>query len=143
MSGTAQIFPVVGSNFNLPTPLPTQDVSDGTPGGAVPGTAIQVGGSDGTDLRPLATDSTGQLKVLIENPAVIPVQDASVGLLVNGVPTGVTYTQELQGSPLLAVMQQILLELKSLRTAMVTLVTEGGTCREEDFAPDTFTIEAK
>jgi hypothetical protein len=62
MSGTAQIFPVVGSNFNLPTPLPTQDVSDGTPGGTAPVTALQVAGTDGTDLRVILTDTSGRVE---------------------------------------------------------------------------------
>ena len=64
MSGSAQIFPVVGSNFNLPTPLPTQDVSDGTPGSTAPSTALQVAGSDGTDLRVIATDALGDIKII-------------------------------------------------------------------------------
>ena len=64
MSGSAQIFPVVGSNFNLPVPLPTQDVSDGTPGSTAPSTALQVAGSDGTDLRVIATDANGDVKVI-------------------------------------------------------------------------------
>jgi hypothetical protein len=135
---SAQIFPIVGAAFTLPNPLPTQDVSDGTPGSAVPASAIQVAGSDGTNLRTLETDSAGQLKVLVENPSAISVQDISVGLLTNGVPTGVTYTQESQGSPLLDVMQQILIELRALRAASVALVTEGGSYREEDFVPDNF-----
>ena len=64
MSGSAQIFPVVGSNFNLPTPLPTQDVSDGTPGSTAPSTALQVAGTDGTDLRVLSTDTSGRQAVI-------------------------------------------------------------------------------
>ena len=62
MSGTAQLFPVVGAiPIALPDPLPTQDASDGTPGTMAPATALQVGGTDGTDLRALATDSYGRL----------------------------------------------------------------------------------
>jgi hypothetical protein len=64
MSGSAQLFPVVGSNFNLPTPLPTEDVSDGVPGVTAPITAIQAGGTDGTDLRAFATDTNGNQKVI-------------------------------------------------------------------------------
>lgn len=63
MSGTAQIFPVVGA-ATLPTPLPTQDASDGTPGSAAPATALQIAGSDGTNLRVLATDNLGDVKVI-------------------------------------------------------------------------------
>jgi hypothetical protein len=44
---------------------------DGASGSAVPNSTLQVGGSDGTDLRTFATDSSGQVKVLVENtPAV-------------------------------------------------------------------------
>ena len=64
MSGSAQLFPVVGSNFNLPVPLPTQDVSDGTPGSTAPPTALQVAGSDGTALRVIATDALGDIKII-------------------------------------------------------------------------------
>lgn len=41
--------------------------SVGATGAAVPADATMVGGSDGTDLRALLTDATGQLKVLVEN----------------------------------------------------------------------------
>lgn len=64
MPGTAQIFPVVGSGVTFPNPLPTQDVADGTPGAASPPLALQVAGSDGTDLRVIATDAAGQVKVI-------------------------------------------------------------------------------
>jgi hypothetical protein len=46
---------------------PTKDAADGTSGSASPSQTLQIGGSDGTDLRTLATDSSGQLKVLVEN----------------------------------------------------------------------------
>jgi trimeric autotransporter adhesin len=45
------------------TPFNTRDAADGTPGSANPGTAIQVAGTDGTDLRPLSTDSSGNLNI--------------------------------------------------------------------------------
>jgi hypothetical protein len=61
---SAQIFPIVGSGIVLPNPLPTQDISDGTPGSPVPASAIQVAGSDGTDLQVLATDTSGRVKVI-------------------------------------------------------------------------------
>jgi len=42
---------------------PTEDAADGTPGSAIPLLAIMVAGSDGTDLRALATNATGNLQV--------------------------------------------------------------------------------
>ena len=39
--------------------LPTQDQSDGATGSAIPTEAILVGGSDGTNLQPISTTSTG------------------------------------------------------------------------------------
>ena len=42
----------------------TTDAADGTPGAALPANAILVGGSDGTNLRAIATDATGQQKTL-------------------------------------------------------------------------------
>lgn len=41
--------------------LTTKDDANGTTGSAVPSTAIQIGGSDGTDLRALTIDSSGRL----------------------------------------------------------------------------------
>ena len=41
--------------------LGTHDDANGAPGGATPATALQVGGSDGTDLRALATDAQGHV----------------------------------------------------------------------------------
>ncbi len=61
---SAQIFPIVGSGIVLPNPLPTQDVSDGTPGAPAPSSAMQVAGSDGTNLQVIATDTSGHPKVI-------------------------------------------------------------------------------
>lgn len=44
--------------------LATQDGADGTTGSAVPSLAIQVGGTDGTNLRAIATDTSGNQKVV-------------------------------------------------------------------------------
>lgn len=43
--------------------LPTTDSSDGTAGSVAPTGAIQVGGTDGTNLRALSTNSSGVLNV--------------------------------------------------------------------------------
>ncbi len=45
------------------SPLNTKDAADGTPGSANPALAIQVAGSDGTDLRTLSTNATGELNI--------------------------------------------------------------------------------
>ena len=45
------------------SPLNTKDAADGTPGAAVPATAQQIAGTDGTNLRPLSTDSAGKLNI--------------------------------------------------------------------------------
>jgi hypothetical protein len=50
------------------TPFATKDAADGTPGAAAPGTAIQVAGSDGTDLRTVLVDSTGRPLVVVNAP---------------------------------------------------------------------------
>lgn len=54
-----------------------QLASQGTPGSPVPASALQIAGSDGTDLRTLATDTGGQLKVLIEGGTGSPVTIAA------------------------------------------------------------------
>lgn len=48
--------------------IPTTDKADGTTGTAVPGTTMQVGGSDGTNLRTLKTDTSGNLFTTSKNP---------------------------------------------------------------------------
>jgi len=45
------------------TVQPVSISSSGTPGSAAPSTAVQVGGTDGTDLRALLIDGSGNLKV--------------------------------------------------------------------------------
>lgn len=45
------------------SPWITKDAADGTPGAVPPATATQVAGSDGTDLRVLKTDASGELIV--------------------------------------------------------------------------------
>lgn len=42
-------------------------ILDAAPGSAIPTNALMIGGSDGTNLRAIATDATGQIKALIEN----------------------------------------------------------------------------
>lgn len=48
-------------------------VGDAANGSPVAGNPVLVGGSDGTDARTIATDSGGQVKVLVENGSAIPV----------------------------------------------------------------------
>ena len=48
--------------YNSPS-IPLNIASGGTPGSPVPGTALQVAGTDGTNLRTLATDTAGHLLV--------------------------------------------------------------------------------
>ena len=43
--------------------LPVIDITDGTPGSAVPAYATQLGGTDGTNLRALSLDTTGKLNI--------------------------------------------------------------------------------
>src|SRR6185312_10909706 len=50
-------------------PFNTKDAADGTVGSASPTTAIQVGGTDGTNLRAVLTDSSGH--PLVIQPDVI------------------------------------------------------------------------
>src|SRR5579863_5371236 len=46
-------------------------VLDAAAGTAAPPNALQIAGSDGTNLRVLATDTGGQLKVLVENTVAV------------------------------------------------------------------------
>jgi hypothetical protein len=48
---------------DISSSLPVTDRADGSTGSAVPSLSIQVAGSDGTDLRTIATDSTGKLNI--------------------------------------------------------------------------------
>lgn len=91
MSGTAQIFPVVGSNFNLPTPLPTKDAADGTPGTTAPTIAIQVGGKDTNgNLEAVQTDVNGVQAVSGKTPAPIIIQKAN-GVVASGTSVAVAF----------------------------------------------------
>ena len=57
-------LPITGS-------LSFTDPAEGSTGGGLPSQSIQIGGSDGAALRAIATDSSGQVKVLVQNtPAV-------------------------------------------------------------------------
>jgi hypothetical protein len=61
-------------------PWITEDEADGNPGAAAPALAIQVAGTDGTDLRALLTDDTGvlQTNAVVTFPGSLPVtQDTS------------------------------------------------------------------
>ena len=49
------------------SPWVTEDASDGNPGSASPLFALQVAGSDGTDLRTLLTSNTGQVHVIVDS----------------------------------------------------------------------------
>ena len=44
--------------------LPVSDITNGTPGSAAPALAQQVGGTDGSNLRTIATDTSGNQKVV-------------------------------------------------------------------------------
>lgn len=44
--------------------MAVKDYADGTPGSAVPSVATQIAGSDGTDLRTIATDASGHPEVV-------------------------------------------------------------------------------
>lgn len=44
--------------------MQTKDFADGTTGSAVPTTAIQIGGTDGTNLRAVTTDASGNQKIV-------------------------------------------------------------------------------
>lgn len=46
---------------DIKSTLPVTDSADGATGSVVPSNTIQVGGSDGTNLRTLSTDTTGKL----------------------------------------------------------------------------------
>ena len=50
--------------------LPVTDKSDGAAGSVVPSLVSQVGGSDGTNLRALSTDTTGKLNTIIPDSSV-------------------------------------------------------------------------
>ena len=71
---------------------PTKDGADGTSGSASPSQTLQIGGSDGTDLRTLATDSSGQVKVLVENSPSVSVSNFPATQPVSGTVTAAQAT---------------------------------------------------
>lgn len=76
--------------------LSTQDGADGSTAAAVPSLAIQVGGSDGTNLRALATGTDGVLKENLAQVAGATVATAASGIqkvgLTDGSGTAITST---------------------------------------------------
>jgi hypothetical protein len=92
------------------SPWVIQDTSDGTYGALNPATAQQVAGSDGTYLRTLLTNSTGQLIV-----------------------GGIGGQSDIS--------TQMLLELRSMKAAIVAMVTESGKFKPEDFNSYSFDDE--
>lgn len=74
---------LVGVSASNPLPI-TGSISATNPsvsatGSAVPADATMIGGTDGTDLRAILTDSTGQAKVLVQNfPSTQPVSGTVV-----------------------------------------------------------------
>lgn len=66
---------------------PTEDSADGVPGTTPPPVAIQIAGSDGTDLRVLSVDSNGKLNVNTTGGG----GNAAAGLTGSAVPTFADY----------------------------------------------------
>lgn len=71
---------LVGVSAATPLPVsasvtPAPDPAEAAVGAAVPAEAIQIGGSDGTLLRAVATDAAGQVKVLVENAPAVAVNN--------------------------------------------------------------------
>ena len=63
------------------------DQSIGTPGSAKPGQALQIGGTDGTNLQSIATDSTGAVKLAAGTNNIGSVNVASLPSLPAGTNT--------------------------------------------------------
>lgn len=78
-TGTTVNFVSADSNGNMAV----KDYADGTPGSAVPSVALQVGGSDGTNLRALSTDTSGHLEVV--GNVASGSSDSGNGIKVSGV----------------------------------------------------------
>ena len=65
--------------------LPDTDKADGTVGSTSPTTAVQVGGSDGTNLRALKTDSSGNLSVNVnQQPPTLDLLGSGTITALNG-----------------------------------------------------------
>jgi hypothetical protein len=76
---------ISGTNY-----LPVVLASSGTIGTTVPIRTIQVGGSDGTNLRTLSTDTTGNLNVNIVSSAVVSGRTSVTNTVTNYTSTNVT-----------------------------------------------------
>lgn len=73
-TGTTVNYVSADANGNLAV----KDAADGTAGSAVPTTVTQVGGTDGTDLRALSTDTSGRVNIGAINNA-LPAGTNSIG----------------------------------------------------------------
>ena len=102
--------------------LGTHDDANGTPGSAAPATALQVGGSDGTDLRALTTDGTGHLLPPVPSLLVAPatVSTTSGAHLAS-------FTATITGTA------SILLSLPTPAVVTLTIAATGGTRTDDLF----------
>lgn len=89
-----QIDATSGSLTVLDTTL---NATIAAPGTTKPTKAIQVGGSDGTDLRAFLVSSTGQLHVIIDSSATIAVTEATLDATVAATGTSVPTKAQLVG----------------------------------------------
>lgn len=63
IGGTSSGSPTNVVNADTHGNLQVVDYADGTPGAAAPAVATQIGGTDGTNLRTIATDTSGRTKL--------------------------------------------------------------------------------
>lgn len=107
-----QIFPPIATAYVSVVGIANvEDVADGTTGSSVPPFTMQVGGSDGTNLRTLKTDSNGQLQITVNSdtsPATLTVQD---------------------------ILLLLLLEVRAMKTAIISL---DNTIDVKDFQANDF-----
>jgi hypothetical protein len=83
-STTGQLHTIVDSITSVGGTVTV--VGDAASGATVTGNPVLMGGSDGTDARTLLTDSSGQLKVLVENVSVAVAGSIAVGSAATGDP---------------------------------------------------------
>lgn len=131
------------------TVVPVTDLSIGLTGSTAPTSAVEIGSIDVNGNLQGASSS---------NP--IPTINASIGVTGSTAPTSSTEIgfvntagmlqsvstynplpisgSEYAGSPLMELMNRVLLELRGIRLAVTQTACEGGRAKESDFNPDNF-----
>jgi hypothetical protein len=121
-AANATAVKVDGSAVTQPVSEATLDAAIAATGAVIPAKTVQVGGSDGTDIRTLATDASGRQKVLLYDAAGNALTSTSSALDVNLKTSSITLAENL--TQLAGTAVDVNSGVKSAGTQRVVLATD-------------------